>query len=493
MSTIRLLSQRLAERRFLKDGASDASLLPGALTTLAISTLLGSLLLGELSAQHIALIAACAVFCWSLLKALLEAGDQESDAVDAAFLLPLPIRRVQFASARAIVAAAGVFVDACNLTLPIIVMYGCTEGVVPALRIAGSVLLALCFGVLIAAPLRRLLRNVLNVLRVAESEGPIRLAAMLLAFVAIVRAPHLDVSALLQAPWHYLPPISFVEAIHGAVPATILASILAFGLALVLLRIPNSAVPTPPRRRGRGIRSWFVAERARRSCTSPVEQAGFELTLAGIRSDKSFRARTFPLLAFPFAAIVLAGLDEYDATLVPMALFGATVYLVLGEVFLLFSESPGGPELLASLPMSDPQRFRLGAEKAYVAAIVVPTHLTISFGVAVFDLARGNVADLVSHAILGVLALLTSVLIVLLAFQRVGGMPFATLDRALYPDDLTGGAYFALALATLAALISAATLSAPWKSALLAGLLFVLIRLVLRGKRVRCLPEPANV
>lgn len=492
MSTIRLLSQRLAERRFLKDGASDASLLPGAMTTLSISTLLGSLLLGELSASHIALIAACAVFCWSLLKALLEAGDQESDAVDVAFLLPLPIRRFELASARAIVAASGVFVDACNLTLPIIVMFGCTEGVLPALRIAVSVLLALCFGVLIAAPLRRLLRNALNVLRIAESEGPIRLAAMLLAFVAIVRAPHLDVSVLLHAPWHYIPPISFVVAAHGGALATVVASIVAFGIALALLRIPNTPAPPRTRRRVGRFGAWFVAERARRSCTTPIEQAGFELTLAGIRSDKSFRARTFPLLAFPFAAIALAGLDEYDATLVPMALFGATVYLVLGEVFLLFSESAGGPELLASLPMSDPHRFRLGAEKAYVAAIVVPTHLTISFGVAVFDLARGSVTDLVSHAILGVLALLTSILIVLLAFDRVTGMPFATLDRALYPDDLTGGAYFALALATLAALISAATLAAPWKSALLSCVLFLLIRLVLRRKRVRCLPDPAS-
>lgn len=490
MNAIPLLIRRLAERRFLKDGATDASLLPGALSTLAFSTLVSSLVIGELDSRQLAVVAACAVCAWSLLRALLEAGEQDADAVDAAILDPLPIRRFDLAAARAVVAGIGVAIDASNLTLPLIVMVGCTEGLIAALRLASVVALSLAFGVLLAAPARRALRRVFSAFRVAESEGPLRMTVLISGFVVLARAPDIPWSRLLDAPWCFVPPFSFAAAAFGAGAGVVAAASAAVGIAAGIAAAGD---------RGRVViggarrtRIGFLASRVRRSCESDSEQAGFDFALASIRSDRAFRARTFPLLAFPFAAIVMAGLDRYDATLVPMALFGATVYLVLSEVFLLFSESASGPELLSSLPISEPWSFRIGAEKAFLLAIVLPTHLAISFGIGAFDLVRGDLASFLDHAILGAAALLASTLIVLLAFDRLAGLPFSRPDRALYPDDLTAGAYFALALATIAALVSASTLGTPWKSALLFSTLLLLIRVVLRRKRRRCRAPTTN-
>lgn len=484
MNRIGILARRLAERRFLKDGATDASLLPGAMSTLALSTLLASLIVGELESTLLAVVAACAVCAWSLLRAVLEAGEQDSDVLDAAILEPLPIARWEFAFARALVAAIGVTVDAANLTLPLVVMVGCHEGMAAALQLALVVFVALTFGVLIAAPLRRLLQRVVGSVFVAESEGPLRVVVLLSAFVALVRAPEVDWARFLEAPWHLVPPFSFASAILRGDPGPLVASIAAVTVALALSAWSGAARRPVVRARRTTTRRW--SDRVRRTCRSDVEQAGFDFALASIRTDRAFRARTFPLLAFPFAAIVLAGLDEYDATLVPMALFGAIVYLVLSEVFLSFAETASGPELLASLPIQEPWSFRIGAEKAYLFAIVLPTYLAIGFGVAAFDVARRDFVALVDHALLCAAAFLTATWIVLLAFDRLPGLPFSRPDRALYPDDLTGGAYFALALATIMALVSTATIGDGWKAGLLFFGLLLLIRFAFRRKRERC-------
>ncbi len=494
MTVFPVLLKRLFERRFLRDGGSDASLLPGALTTLAISSLVASLVVGELADASVARIVVIAVTSWSLLRTVLENRELEDEDLDDRVLTPLPIRAIHLLAARAVVVAVGVTIDALNVALPAAVWMGARSGLSKGLLLLLISLFAALFGFALASALRRIVVRLVPPRTLAQWEGPAQLGAALLVLVAVIRAPHLDLSALDRAPFRYLPPLSFSAAtFDGASGIDIVAAVLSIVLSLLLLAFAvtgrarrfGARTATSRAASGRTTEGGPLVLGFARTLDGPIERAGFHFALAQMKSDRVFRQRSYPLFAFPFAAIVLAGSDAADPTLVPMAFFGATVYLVLAEVFFSFSESVLGPALLRTLPIGDVASLRVGAEKAYIAALVTPVHIALGFGALALDVVRKDGASFVQHFLLAVIAWLTSVVIVLLTFEKQPFLPFSVTDRALYPSDVAGGAYAALLIATIGALVTVAALPHPLVVLVQVVVLVLMIRQALRWKKTR--------
>jgi hypothetical protein len=486
-----LIARRMAEHRFFGDGASDASVLPNAIAILSASAFVGTLLIDTLRAEEIITVVACAVFAWTMIRGVLEYGELERRAAEHAFLAPQPIRPFDLAIARTMIVAIDVVISTLNLALPVAVMAGFRFGAQAAAGIFTASVLAVVFAISSAALVRRGLFGVLRVAGIRDAEGPIGFVTVLALFIGLVRSPQIDWSSLDSSSLRFLPPIVFsrlfTEGGLAIVAAAVASLVLVGAIALWSAGTKESENRRPPPKRARA----RVSEYVRRFISDPEELAGYDLATAGIRADRTFRARTWPLLAFPFASVVLASTGESDRSMVPMALFGATVYLVLSQSFLLYSESAGGPKLLSSLPISSESRFRLGGEKAYVACLVIPTHIAISFGIALFDVTQGDVQALLKNAGLGVVAALTSCLVVLETFPRAPGLPFGKPDRGLYQDDLSGAAFSALMLSTIAALVAMAALrNAAWFG-LLCLVMLVLLWRCLRAKEQRCNPRIA--
>lgn len=487
MSVFGILFGRLLERRLLRDGEADASLLPGTFTTLGASTFVSGLLIDQLAAHEIALVIVSIVFVWSFLKAFLEAQELESQAIERAVLTPLPIAPFQILAARAGVIGVGLALTALNLSLPAAVMLA----IVASVPLAGGLLLAAVFsaalGLGVAQALRRLLTQVLSHETLAAWEGPIQLLTALGILVLVVVAPDYRIATLLEGPWRFVPPLSFVLPIAGSGIGpwiiTAIGGVITLGLLTVVV-FSAEAVPARVESRSSGATPRLVRSIGR-SLPDPVERAGFEFCVAQIRSDRVFRTRVYPLFAFPFAAILLAYLEPDDRTMIPMACFGTTVYLVLAEVFFAFSEGDSGPRWLATLPFARLGAYRVGAEKAFLVMLVLPVHVALLIGTAALTLLRGSASDLLSVVLLNGMAFLASCAIVLVTFERSKQLPFSVPDRGLYSEDISSGAFLALLLAAVAALAIVPALSKPLFLALEAVGLFLMIRLVLAWKRRR--------
>lgn len=487
MSVFGILFERLLERRLLRDGEADASLLPGTFTTLGASTFISGLLIDQLPAHEIALVIVSIVFVWSFLKAFLEAQEFESQAVEFAVLTPLPIAPFQILAARAGVIGVGLLLTALNLSLPAAVMLALVGSVPLALGLLLAAAFSAALGLGVAQALRRLLTKVLSPEALSTWEGPIQLLTALGILVLVVVAPDYRIATLLEGPWRFAPPLSFVLPIAGlgreAWPVALAGGLFTLGLlTFVVFSAESTPLRTENRRAGSAPR--FVRSFAR-ALVDPVERAGFEFCVAQIRSDRVFRTRVYPLFAFPFAAILLAYLEPDDRTMIPMACFGTTVYLVLAEVFFAFSEGESGPRWLASLPFTRLGAYRVGTEKAFLVMLVLPVHVALLIGTSALTLLRGTVSDLVSVVLLNAMAFLASCAIVLVTFERSRQLPFSVPDRGLYSEDISSGAFLALLLAAGAALAIVPALANPWVLALEAAVLCLMIRLVLAWKRRR--------
>ncbi|MBI4880782.1 MAG: hypothetical protein HY812_14165, partial [Planctomycetes bacterium] len=236
MSRLRLLCQRLLERRLLGDGEQAAALVPGALLTLSLSLLLFTAIVQARSLQDSVTLLCIACCVWCATRAFLESHDLAAASLDRAVLEPLPLPRWTLAAARAVVVASVLLISALNIALPaailVAVKWGPDRGV---LALAGALLSALT-GLALAQACRVLLERLAGGERLLELEGPIRLGVGVALFGVLFSAP--DPTALAaERPWlESLPPFSYAAlAVAENGRAAAAASALAAATSLFLL------------------------------------------------------------------------------------------------------------------------------------------------------------------------------------------------------------------------------------------------------------------
>ncbi len=487
MNRFRVLCRRLLERRLFGDDERSASLIPGSFMTLSVSLLVFTLIAQERDLTEVTLWLSIACLAWSGLKAFFESQEYALGALDHAILTPLPIPPSWIAAARAVATFAVLALGTFNLGLPVAILvavkYGPIEGALALL--AGFV--ASFVGLAAAQLVRALLERGVGVSRLLEAEGPLRLAVSIGLFAVLFLAP--DPAGLVERiPWlAFAPPFSLARlpVLGSDVGRTGLAVmgllVVACTVLLLSFKVQGRVSHQPGRVRRprpigplrRAMERWVVDDE---------ERASFEFTLVNLARDRTFRARVFPLFAFPFAVILLIVQRPGEPFLSLMALYGAAVYLTLSQTFLGFSESEGGPDLLRCLPIRNARAFRIGSEKAFHVGLVVPIFLALALALAVvalFD--RGFPLPLgLSHA---VIAALFSVLLCGMTFEREAGLAFSEPDRGVYPADLGGGPMVALLLGAAAALLAAKYVPSPLGFVGSAVALALLIRLLYTWKR----------
>ncbi|MCC7171019.1 MAG: hypothetical protein IT459_11260 [Planctomycetes bacterium] len=480
MSALALVTRRFLERRLLGDGDDAASPVPAAATTLTVSTLVFLLLAQDRSPFETFVLMNAACLAWSAVRTFFEARELDATAADRGVLEPLPIAAWTFAAARALVLGAELLVGTLNVALPPIMITAVVVGPAAAARAFVAALCASLTGLALATFLRAVLLRFLGARKLEEWEGPIRLVVAVALFAALFAAPDLDAAARASGFMPHLPPLAFArfcadggDWIATALAATAMVALLGAAFSLARARRTNDE------RRGTG-GDGPVASLARRFLAAD-ERAGYEFTRANLARDRTFRARVFPLFAFPFAAIVL--LAKEGAGLAPLliSVYGASMYLVVAQTFVLFSESQRGPRLVEALPILDAAAFRAGAEKAFHAHVVIPVHLTVLLGLAalaVFERGPGLSAS-AQHVLLGALF---AILFGGFFFERLEGLAFCTSDDGKFPASLQNRAFAALLLSTVAALVGMNVVGRPVPYALAVLALALMIRLRLRRR-----------
>ncbi|MFG0315867.1 MAG: hypothetical protein ACF8XB_01240 [Planctomycetota bacterium JB042] len=435
MSRFTVLCGRLLERRLLGDGEAHASVIPSSFLTMSMSLLVFALLVPERTEEEVALYVTMACLVWAGVKGFLEADDLEAAALDRAVLEPLPIPRPTIAAARGVVVAAGLLLSTANLALPPAVLVGVARG--PAagallLVAAGSASLA---GLAFALASRVAMQRALGGRGTARLEGPIRLMVAVGLFAVVFVAP--DFSALLER-WpglRFAPPFSLASlgSADAAVPAlaTLGLSVVALLAAFRIGSPASDPVDRGPARAAGGIGRlgrWFVRE---------DERCGYEFAAAHIARDRTFRSRSYPLFAFPFAVTILLVERPDEPTLALLALYGAAVYLSVAQLLFPYTESPGGAALFRSLPFRDPGPFRCGSEKAFLVGVGLPVYLALTVALLLLS-AFGYgfpLAAAAAHAVLGGFA---AALVAAILFQRIPDPAFSLPDEGAYAKDLNG-------------------------------------------------------
>ncbi len=485
MSALALVFRRLVERRLFGDDVALASAIPGAATTLGISLVVFGIAMQERPVEDVLLLLVIATAIWSFLGVLLD-QNATADRLDRAVLEPLPISASTLAAARSLAHGVSLFIATMNLALPPVVFASIEHSPSIGARAFLAALLAAFVGMSIGELLRAALERTLGRARLAEQEGPLRLAIGVALFAAMFLAPSPG-EALAAHPWlARLPPFS-VAGLVGANAAAALpwagaalaaAALASFG-ATRLARAGGDGASSRARTRPRAEPSGW-----RRRLVRADEFAGFAFGWAQIGRDRAFRSRVHPLFAFPFAVIVLVALKPAEPMLALMALYGSGVYAVVAQSFMMFSESDAGPRLLASLPITDVAGFRIGAEKAFVLRVVLPVFALLWLGLlALAAFSRGP--GIVASTEFAILAFSAATLLCLRGFDRLPALPFSAPDRGAYPGDAASVAFTALLVLTVLALAALAARAHP--AALLVELLalWTMIRLVFDRKRKR--------
>lgn len=484
MSHFALLSHRLLERRLLGDGERMASIIPGMLAPLTLSLLVFAVILPERPLHDVLLFLSVASFVWSAAKSFLESYDLDAAALDRAILSPLPIANRTLAAARTLVVAVVLAFSTFNIALPVSILVAFRYGLPSALMVLLAAFLAALSGLCLAQWIRAVLERSFGLGRVQDFEGPLRLVVGVALFTLLFLSPD-PTGWLASRPWlHAVPPISFaflLEPVPGPLIGSSAGVLVSVGLAWWAFRLAGTGdesssagakatAPSP------------VARLARRFFVRPEERFAFDFALANQSRDRTFRSRVYPSFAFPFAVIVLVAERPEEPTLVLMALYGATVYLALAEIFQGFSESSGGPALLETLPIRNQAAFRLGAEKAFMAGLVVPVYLVLAFCLLGLSLlGRGfGLAQSVGHT---VLATEFAVLVCSLTFLSVREQAFSVTDQGVYAGNLSSGPFVAILLGALAAVVAGVVVESPLLFFASAAILALLIRGLYAVKR----------
>ncbi len=480
MNALGLVTRRFLERRLLGDGDDAASPVPAAATTLTVSTLVFLLLAQERSPFETYVLMSAACLAWSAVRTFFEAREVDATAADRVVLEPLPIAAWTFAAARALVLGAELLVGTLNVALPPIMIAAVVSGPLAASRALVAALCASLTGLALATLLRAVLLRFLGLRKLEEWEGPIRLFAAVGLFAALFAAPDLDAAARASGVMRELPPLSLARfaadpSAWGVVVVTAISMMALLALAFALAR----ARRTHDERRQADGDGWVA--RWIRPFVGATERAGYEFTRANLARDRTFRARVFPLFAFPFAAIVLLAKDGAGFAPLLISVYGASMYLVVAQTFVLFSESQRGPRLVEALPMQDGASFQRGAEKAFHAHVVIPVHASILIGLlALAAFSRGpGLAASVQHVVLGTGF---AVLFGSFFFERLEGLAFCASDDGKFPSTLQNRAFAALMLSTAAALIGMGVVGRPLPYALAVIALGLMIRLRLRRR-----------
>ncbi|MFH0943583.1 MAG: hypothetical protein V2A76_00135 [Planctomycetota bacterium] len=484
MNRFGLLSRRLLERRLLGDGEGMASIIPGTLAPLSLSLLLFAIVVPERPLFDAALLLSVASFVWSACRTFLESHDLDAAALDRAILNPLPIPQATLAAARTLVVGVVLAFSTFNIALPAFVLVTFRYGLSFGLTVLAAAYLSTLAGLAMAQFCRVLLERTFGFGRVSDWEGPIRLVVGVGLFTLLFLAP--DPTALLERIPLLLsvPPICFAALVDPA-PLSLagcLVTVLA-SLAMTLLAFRLADQDDEAQGGREQARSGTLVSRlVRRCCVLPVERAGFDFAMSNQQRDRTFRTRVYPLFAFPFAIIVLVARRPEEPTLVLLALYGAAVYLVLAEVFQAFSESVGGPELFRTLPIRRLAALRTGAEKAFLAGLVIPVYLVLALAlVGLSLLGRGfGLLESLAHILL---ATEFALLLCALSYRWVRHPAFSVTDRGVYPGDLHTGAFMAILLGGAAAILAGLVVGNPILLASTALLLALLLKGVYMMKR----------
>lgn len=478
MSRFRLLFQRLLERRLLGDGEAVVSVIPGTLGPLSLSLLVFSLLVPERSLASVSVYLCLAALIWSATRAFLESHDLGGSSLDRAVLDPLPIPASMLAAARALVVGVVLGVSTLNIALPAVILAGVRFGWAAGLLLLLAAYLSALFGMALAGLFRALLEKSFGLSRVLEWEGPIRLGVGVGLFAILFVAPD-PAAALADRPsLHAIPPIAFAALpVSPMSPATLLCSGLGAFMAMggLLLAFVLSGRNDGSQRGGKRRSASLLQRSFRRCCVRPEERASYDFALANMSRDRTFRARVYPLFAFPFAVILLVARNPDQASASLMALYGAAVYLTLAQVFQSFTESKQATILLETLPIRDPAAFRSGSSKAFLVALVLPIYAVLTLALvllALFGAGLGLVPSL-GHALL---ALLFAVLLCVALFERIEPLAFSAADDGVYPGDLGGAPMVALVLGTLMALLAVTVVEKPIFYPVVVVVLLLLIR-----------------
>ena len=129
--------------------------------------------------------------------------------------------------------------------------------------------------------------------------------------------------------------------------------------------------------RGSHRRPWLQRCFAR-GLVHSSERAGFQLGLALLRRERTFRLQTYPLLAYPILFLWFG--RNNDQPLLFGILFAhlGAMYLPLVSLFLRYSDTPEAAWLCERHRAMSIQRIWTGVQKAMIYSVVVPLTLCIA-------------------------------------------------------------------------------------------------------------------
>ena len=127
------------------------------------------------------------------------------------------------------------------------------------------------------------------------------------------------------------------------------------------------------KREGTALRRLFQS-----SFVAPRERPGFNLALALIRRERTFRLQTYPLLGYPVVFLIFGrGQDDGGLFALCFSHF-ATLTLPLALLFLRFSDAPAAAWVQSFHAEHERKAMWSGARKAFVFAVVLPLYVIVA-------------------------------------------------------------------------------------------------------------------
>jgi hypothetical protein len=358
------------------------------------------------------------------------------DPDDHPLLSPLPISTRTYFAARAVNALFYVGVVATSWSLPGAILAGFLHGgsVAAGLRHLLAALLAglssaafvvLGYGLLSRAVAARQVHEVILKLQVLFS---------IAVFLGLLYGPALlpGVEGFVpfsRSAWALAVPPAWFGALAAGGPAPLAAVALLTPLvvAVVLLRLSigyaaalrsHASARRPGEREVRG--AGRLAALFRRVFVRRDERAAFDLTAILMARERPFRLRSYPLLGFPIALVVLAltTRSPHDRLVWLMLLmYAPNLYFPAVVSLLPHTANPEAAWIWRTSPVEARGAAVLGAQKAFLLRFVLPLYALVAvFAVWLWD----PVAGLGNAAAAGLVACLFTAF----DFMRLPDLPF---------------------------------------------------------------------
>jgi|GEM_PF-3289198 len=187
---------------------------------------------------------------------------------------------------------------------------------------------------------------------------------------------------------------------------------------------------------------------------TPRERAAFEFTAINLARDHGFRMKAYPILGIPIMMMTMSLFESEEPLFYLVMLHLMNIYLPLILAFLPFGDHFQGGWIFNALPAEAPQRFAMGAEKAFIYRIMLPL---IVLNAAILSAIWSPWIGLLN----ALYASLVGLFLVGIRFRTLRCYPFSREFRGVITQDVMGVFMAGIPILGGLALLQYSTIDSP--------------------------------